>query len=693
MIVLFALLLWAAGCGGGASGLTGVVAEPPRMDFGAVPVGRSAAGRFVLKNRGEAPIVLGRIEADAPLRGVVEVVSSVRTLRPGSETEVRVLFQPTREGRWMGDLRVEGEGAEGPLLIVPITGVGIPGGLRFDPAEVDFGRIRVGSTALEQVTIANQGEVSVELSALALDVGSSTAFSTRLSSVATLEPGDRVVAEIEFSPAEPGLVVGQVRAATVGRWPVAGAALLIGEGSISDLLAEPAAVGIEGAAVGEVHARPVRIRNLSSAPLELLEVRLVSGEATTDLFVRPPPPGRLGPGAHVDVEVVFAPTRAGVARAHLLVRASTGDEVEVPIEAEAQGERAPTPLLGGGRLDFGRVTVGHRTSRFLWLDVAGRARLPAETPAEVTPAGAPFQLVEPPGALAPGARRRLELVFLPPAPGAFGGTLWVGTASRAVEGAGASGPVGELEIWPQDLDFGRVPRGVRSVRRFLLRSLGTAEVEGLRVEASAPFSVLEPPPSRLPPGASSVVRIAFFEEERFGGEVRSEVAVRWADQPASRVRVRADIRPLPVPDPEVEIVLRWAGDGALDLHLAERDAEVFEVPGSASFCNPSPRWGDPDDESDDPWLEADYGVGPAEERIVLERATASAYRIEVVHEGGLPVDADLEVKAAGRPVARETRRLGPERRWTVGRVRRTDGQLELEPFALPLVVETRRLCD
>lgn len=85
-----------------------------------------------------------------------------------------------------------------------------------------------------------------------------------------------------------------------------------------------------------------------------------------------------------------------------------------------------------------------------------------------------------------------------------------------------------------------------------------------------------------------------------------------------------------VPESDLHVELSWAGPTSdLDLHLAENGAELFAVPGDASWCNAAPDWASLGVLDDDPLLALDDPAGFGPEQITIASPADGSYTVRV----------------------------------------------------------------
>lgn len=195
------------------------VESPPRiivsdesLDFGTVVVGSSAALTFDIANEG-ASTLIGSLEIEIGDSVDTEIFSfnpDEFSLDPGENVEITVEFAPEEAGGWEMPLHILSNDPEFSDVVVALIGeardpepnifISDGGGFMFaDNVDYDFGPVFIGDSEIWNLQIANRGEVSLTVQEIRSDEG---AFTANLAEPGTIEPGQSVGFDIEFSPAE-----------------------------------------------------------------------------------------------------------------------------------------------------------------------------------------------------------------------------------------------------------------------------------------------------------------------------------------------------------------------------------------------------------------------------------------------------------------------------------------------------------
>ena len=127
------------------------------IDFGSVPIGKTARDHLLLWNRGGSPFAVSiDLADDEGLEFNLEQSSAL--LQPGTSAKIALGFSPKEIGARQASLHVET--AAGPQTL-RLSGIGQF--LKLSPAIVDFGQVAVGENNSKVIEIANIGNADLSI--------------------------------------------------------------------------------------------------------------------------------------------------------------------------------------------------------------------------------------------------------------------------------------------------------------------------------------------------------------------------------------------------------------------------------------------------------------------------------------------------------------------------------------------------
>ena len=689
---LVALALLAAGCeddevlGRAEAYLT---VDPAQVDFDDVAVGTIKTLELELANPGTALLTV-EAALDAGLVGEVSLAELPQSLAPGQRRIVKLTFAPTTAGVREGNLTFTTDATATPTVVVPIKGRGVDPALVADPPTVDFGRVLIGATATQAVSLTNSSDRPLEVIRASLTQATSLEYGVALERI-RLDPGASVDLVVTYRPNDVGMDEGAVTVLDSGARAMALTVRLRGQGVESDIVVEPNTLAFTGLYAGQTRTLPFFVRNIGVDTHQITKLVFASsdGAQAGDLSFAPSAtPLQVAPGGAVQVDVTFAPQTPGPVFDELRVEA-TGLRGTAVVSISGAADVAPAARIevAPPSLSFGQVEVGMTSQRNLQISNVGTAALTLTQSIAIQPASAPYTLSAAPAAgtvMAPTDSSTFQVTFAPLVAGVAPAAEVVVTSDDPntpvvrvpLSGEGVLTQVPNIFVDPNPLAFGQVPRGVRASRSVLVRNDGTAplvlNLVRLTDAAGGRFAVPTPPApgTSLAPGQQLNFAVEYFDN----GVVAAYAGMMevQSNDPGGAVQVplTASTEPPPVALTDINLQLTWSRTNAdVDLHLIRPGGSFFDAPSDNCFCNSNPDWGMAGNATDNPFLDRDDLVGPGPETINLTTAETGEYQV-VVHfysDGGAgPADATVQVNLRGMPAATVTQSLSSSERWIAG---------------------------
>lgn len=361
------------------------------------------------------------------------------------------------------------------------------------PAEVDFGKVGLGTTATEKITVRNQSRAPVRILDWELEgLGKDFAIAVR---------GDRAVREgrstdlvLRFTPRELGVLSRTLVLHTDDPRNARVEIPLRGEAILPFVTPVPDALDFGRVEIGVREVLPLELRNTFEIPLE---VRIgVRGD--TQFSVEGAAAITIDALSSREVVVAFEPERAGrVVTTLVLLPCPACDETIVPLIGVGidQALQIAPPIV-----DFGFVPVERSAERnFTVTNVSSRAV--EITAMELGGESERFTLAPVVGTLEPDESVQVTVGFTPTLVQPDREIVRIhSTSVRApvvdVELRGAGGGP-QIQVSPSDLRFGMIPIGARGQRVVRITNAGTPpgapplEILDIRVEnpTVSPFGI------------------------------------------------------------------------------------------------------------------------------------------------------------------------------------------------------------
>jgi hypothetical protein len=333
-----------------------IVFRSTAVEFDAVRVssGQSLATLRVA-NEGDWPATPEGISIAKSAGGdfkVVEESCSGEILTPSSECWINLVFDPSRPGSRVDELRLDWSTEVGSLSeTLRLTGTGTAPQMEISPAKIDFGGVSATRYSDKKFTISNRGSAPLMVSGIFLEESGRSAFERRGGSCEnrkTLPPGEDCEVGVRFVPLEPegprnaAVVIQSNGTPRSFRVDLVGFAL---PRPVPKISIEPSRLVFDPVDVGsrsEIYT--ITILNSGSGVLRFGKIDL-GGRHPEDFKLVPGScqgAESLAPKSECTIGFRFTPLSEGTRRAELYVRHNAlGDTTTL----ELSGEGVPLPVI------------------------------------------------------------------------------------------------------------------------------------------------------------------------------------------------------------------------------------------------------------------------------------------------------------------------------------------------------------
>jgi hypothetical protein len=405
--------------------------SPASLSFGNVKVGSSATQAVTLASTGTAPVQV----TAAAISGTGFTVSGASfpvTLNPKQAVTLTVQFKPTNSGSASGKLTINSNSSTNPTAAVALTGSGTTSTtptLTVSPASLSFGKVTVGSSGTQAVTLASTGTAPVQVTAAAI---SGTGFTVSGASFpVTLNPKQAVTLSVQFKPTTSGAATGKLTINSNSSTNPAAAVILTGTGTASTtstLTINLASLSFGDVTVGSSSSQSVTLTSTGTGPVQVTAAAISGGGFTVSGANFPV---TLNPKQAVTLTVQFKPTTAGAVSGKLTINSNSSTNPTAVVSLSGTGgATTPQLTLSSSSLSFGSVTVGSSSTQSVTLTSSGTGPL---TISAATASGTGFTLsgASFPVTLNPKQAVTLTVQFKPVTTGAVTGKLTITSNSSA----------------------------------------------------------------------------------------------------------------------------------------------------------------------------------------------------------------------------------------------------------------------
>lgn len=220
--------------------------------------------------------------------------------------------------------------------------------LASSPSSLRFGALDVGQTETLLVTLTNNGQANITISAV---TASNSEFSTSsLGLPASLLAGESLDVSVTFTPTSTGSTGGRITFSSNASNPAL--VLRVGGGGVSNeaVTASPASLSFGSVDTGGHFALPVVITNSSSRKITLSSASVIGSQFSMSGASFPV---TLSVGQSISLSVTFAPGSTGEFGGSLFL---SGPRLNIPLSGSGTGAGQLT--LAPATLNFGNVSVG-----------------------------------------------------------------------------------------------------------------------------------------------------------------------------------------------------------------------------------------------------------------------------------------------------------------------------------------------
>jgi hypothetical protein len=183
------------------------ISAEAHLDFGSVTLGSSAEKSLTVKNTGSDTLRMSAASIPSSDFSIVSGGGSQNIPVNGS-VNVQVKFQPSLSGARLATLTVTSNAANAPSLDIALTGTGVMQtrpSLFLSSQSLDFGDVTIGANVKRRVTVRNNGNADLTVSAQTLAGTNASEFTVTHQNASALIKDDSDYIELQFNPATTGV--------------------------------------------------------------------------------------------------------------------------------------------------------------------------------------------------------------------------------------------------------------------------------------------------------------------------------------------------------------------------------------------------------------------------------------------------------------------------------------------------------
>ena len=179
---------------------------PAVLDFGTIEVGRTTSLSFIIKNAGDTTLNLDCVvfsSGSPPFSFNPALPTELQScdgtslsMVPGATTPVNVVFNPTAEGIYSGQIDIRSDGGNrivsvsGSATSSPVYALQVIEGDGTNDRILNFGTVAIGSSRTSTLILRNEGNVNIDVISVTV---TDPYFSVSPPLSPTIPPGDQMV--------------------------------------------------------------------------------------------------------------------------------------------------------------------------------------------------------------------------------------------------------------------------------------------------------------------------------------------------------------------------------------------------------------------------------------------------------------------------------------------------------------------
>lgn len=137
--------------------------DRPTYDFGSISQGKKVEHTFIIRNKGDAPLIIKSVR---PSCGCTAVTTSASVIAPGGSGEIRAAFDSSNySGALQKTVAVDTNDPKVPSSTLNLKGTVIEE-IRITPKLLNLGQVTIDTTQKSSITIVNKGNKPLKLTAV-----------------------------------------------------------------------------------------------------------------------------------------------------------------------------------------------------------------------------------------------------------------------------------------------------------------------------------------------------------------------------------------------------------------------------------------------------------------------------------------------------------------------------------------------
>lgn len=391
-------------------GVSATIETTSSLAFGRIQTGQSKTLNITITNPSDLTLtVSGITSTDSQF----QVVGATSFQVPRKESyDVSISFSPTSVGNASGQIQIESDDADRPIVSTSVDGTGISSALTVSPESLNFSLTSLSSGRSEDITFRNETSTPISIASVissnALFIPSTTAFT-----IPALSP--RTIG-ITFSPTSETKSTGTITFTPMSSSVPVTVVDVLGQGANPSISVDKTSINFGDTAVDGSSSDILTIQNIGQLTLTvtITTVGSVFGLDKTSISV--------DPNSSETVEVSFSPITLGDESGSLVLTTNDTNNPNLTISLTGTGANIPEVSVSPSSLSFGNTSVSSPTERTLTIGNQGTADL--QFTLAIAPVAA-FSSDTSAATVAPGGSEEIVITFSPDESSSYSGTATI----------------------------------------------------------------------------------------------------------------------------------------------------------------------------------------------------------------------------------------------------------------------------
>jgi Abnormal spindle-like microcephaly-assoc'd, ASPM-SPD-2-Hydin len=321
--------------GTGVATQSAMTINPSPVTFGNVNVGSSSNQTVTVTNSGNG--TLNITAATISGTGFTMNMTAPTSVKAGASTQFTVTYAPTTEGSASGSISITSNASATPASI-SLSGTGMQAQVSASPTSASFSNVIVGNSNSQQITLHNNGNVTLTFSNIAVSGAGMSV--TGLTTSSTIAAAGNLAFNAVFAPTGAGTVSGSIQLTTNGTPPSMTINLTgTGVAAAQTLSANPTSLSFGTQTVNTSSSQTSTLTNTGNANVTISGVTTTGAGFSTSGVAN----GTiLTPGQTATLTVTFDPTTTGAVTGASVSVASNATNTPTTVSLAGTGQAAAT---------------------------------------------------------------------------------------------------------------------------------------------------------------------------------------------------------------------------------------------------------------------------------------------------------------------------------------------------------------